>query len=247
MEKASNPWFEEEFDGFIWRLIPNQNSIFLEIREEKELIQHWLSLDMISGEIVKMWMPKQVTWWTSVLAVSGDYLAYHAFEDQQNPGPGNLTIINTQNHGVISEISDFLLDAQEPGHLIGTISQQGEMRPTKIPFGNADISLPKVLSPIYFPADEESFSIVSKYVQRFNHQAALGAEYLELDDTICFTYYVKSGTLFDRYLCWIKKGQTQIHRCIDTKMRGLALESFITFQDRLIFVENRNKLVLYEM
>ncbi|SNT37870.1 protein of unknown function [Ekhidna lutea] len=73
----------------------------------------------------------------------------------------------------------------------------------------------------------------------------LSCEYLEWDDKIIISYYLRSGGGYDRYLLLLEGEEKKWKLKQDTAMKGFSPGAFFVFQDQLIFIKNRNEVCVY--
>lgn len=74
---------------------------------------------------------------------------------------------------------------------------------------------------------------------------ALSCEYLEWDDKIIISYYLRSDNGFDRYLLLLQNGEKVWKVKQDEQMKGFSSGSFFVFQEQLIFIKDRNEVCVY--
>ncbi|WP_425392344.1 hypothetical protein [Ekhidna sp.] len=73
----------------------------------------------------------------------------------------------------------------------------------------------------------------------------LSCEYMEWNDKIIISYYLRSGNGFARYLLLIKGGEKQWKIVQDEQMKGFSPGSFFVFEDKLIFIKDGNEVCVY--
>lgn len=241
--------YENEFEGIVWKVIPSADgkNLFLEVRQENLLAIQYYLLDTQKAELSPFWKPEEIDWWTSLVGGYGEKAATILMKDQKNPGPGILLIYDHKVEKLKKRVADFLLDSFDGLLISGTVFGSDGYIPFEYAFENDSIRARDISVPVLYRQGNEDFDTVSMFAKRFGHSIVLGVEYLELGDEIFFTYYVQSERTFDRYLCWLSNENLALHVRIDQKMSGIALESFITFQNKLIFVRDRSILSIYEI
>ena len=73
----------------------------------------------------------------------------------------------------------------------------------------------------------------------------LSCEYLEWNDKIIISYYLRAGNEFDRHLLLLKKGAKEWKIRQDNRMKGFSLGAFFVFNNQLIFIKDRNEVCVY--
>lgn len=75
----------------------------------------------------------------------------------------------------------------------------------------------------------------------------LACEYLELDEYIIISYYLRSENSFDRFLLCMKDGEKVWKVKQDVGMKGFSPGAFFVLNQQLIFVRERNEVCFYPM
>jgi len=75
----------------------------------------------------------------------------------------------------------------------------------------------------------------------------LSSEYLEIEDHIIISYYLRLSEGFDRYLLLVKNGKKLWKVKQDHRMKGFSSGSFFVFKHLLIFVKNRNEICFFPL
>lgn len=73
----------------------------------------------------------------------------------------------------------------------------------------------------------------------------LSCEYLEWNDKIIISYYLRSDNGFDRFLLLLQNGEKVWKICQDAGMKGFSPGSFFVLSDRLIFIKDQNEVCVY--
>lgn len=103
---------------------------------------------------------------------------------------------------------------------------------------------PIVQSPTFFHETSADFGL---FKQLIGPELVLGCEYQEVNTHVIISYYVRTGTSFCRFLLILTDGQEVYRDVQDEEMKGIALGSFFTFQNRLIFVRHTRELIIHEI
>lgn len=107
-------------------------------------------------------------------------------------------------------------------------------------------TVPKIDSTFYQPSIYEHGSDYHKTVSQFlSLDLALACEYLEWNDKIIISYYLRSDNAFERYLLLLHQGAKVWKICQDNQMRGFSPGSFFVFEEQLIFIKDQNEVCLY--
>jgi len=107
-------------------------------------------------------------------------------------------------------------------------------------------SLPKNINQVVEPSLYDLESDHHKTVASFlGLELLLPCEYLEFDDNIIISYYIRSENGFERYLLLIRDGSKAWKVRQDDLVKGFASGAFFVANNRLIFVRDRNEVCIY--
>lgn len=247
MSLGSKPSYLRTFSGIIWKIVydPNHLKIALEVRSESELDVFYFIIDLEKNETYEF-RSKNLDWWCGIKGIFNDELIFIKHQNQTNPGPGDLIILNCKTDKVSHLESEFLIESINNGKIAGF--KHGEEVEEKVIQLQGSKHTNSMYFPVAYSESAESFEIVKEYVnQEFKKVPVDLIEYLELDDNIFFAYYTKEDDFFTRFFCWVKNERILAHFSIDKKMKGVALESFFILGKFLIFVKDRNTLEIHEI
>ncbi len=100
----------------------------------------------------------------------------------------------------------------------------------------------KVKHPHIYESGSEYHKTVAKFLSL---DLSLSCEYLEWNDKIIISYYLRSGNEFDRYLLLLRNEDKEFKVCQDKQMKGFSPGSFFVFKDHLIFIKDQNEVCVY--
>lgn len=96
-----------------------------------------------------------------------------------------------------------------------------------------------IIEPMIYDNESANHHTVSEFLAL---DLILPCEYLEWEEKIIISYYLRSGNGFDRYLLLIRDGEKQCKVLQDQGMKGFSPGAFFVFRDKLIFVKNKNEI-----
>lgn len=106
--------------------------------------------------------------------------------------------------------------------------------------------LPEFSSPARHPEVYEHgsdyFDTVSKFLSL---ELPVSCEYLEWQNKIIISYYLRSANGFDRYLLLLENGEKIWKVKQDEEMKGFSSGAFFVFNNQLIFIKDRNEVCVY--
>lgn len=106
--------------------------------------------------------------------------------------------------------------------------------------------LPEISSPSLEPAlyemDSEHHQTVAQFLAI---ELPLPCEYLEFENNIIISYYLRSEQGFERFLLLLQDGQKKWKVKQDSQMKGFSSGAFFVIHDKLVFVRDRNEVCIY--
>jgi hypothetical protein len=119
--------------------------------------------------------------------------------------------------------------------------------------GNGDKSeeimdLPSNDRQLTYPSLYENGTEYHKMVSDFLGLALpLSCEYVEWNDKIIISYYLRSDDAFDRFLLLLDNGKKEWKLHQDQKMKGFSPEAFFIHDNELIFIKDLNEVCIYTL
>jgi hypothetical protein len=253
MTSSTEPKFSKSFDAWIWQIKLDyfSNSLALELRSEDQLSVRYAVLNMKDDPFDLNFIEIEATWWSSLLGLYGSFLIINNFPNQSNPGPSDVQIVDWKSGEIIEVFEQVLVDQFDKHMLKGRyMKEDHSTEPFELDlskYANYGLIDSSMMVPGFIPGDNPDFEVIRSYLNTLSIHPVLGAEYLENEEDILFTTYEKINKHYNRILLWIRNGQVLLKKVIDKNMKGVSLESFVTFEKKLIFVEDRKTLQVYEM
>jgi hypothetical protein len=100
----------------------------------------------------------------------------------------------------------------------------------------------RTLLPIIYEHGSEHHQTVADFLSL---ELPLSCEYLEWDDKIIISYYLRSGKEFERFLLLLKDGTKEWKIVQDDSMKGFSPGAFFVFKNQLIFIKDQNEVCVY--
>ena len=251
MSSVANPAYLRTFSGVIWKLVydAHYNQLALEIRSDSNLDWFYHILDLNKMSDHQVFLHDHVDWWSQLAGIYDDKLIIMKYEGQNNPGPGTLMICDHRNNKLEFSQEGLLIDSIESGKINGVqVEKEGKKKEFTLQLENTKRPQKEIQFPAFFKEGSKEFETIKDFVSsNTDHRIDMGTEYLEKDELIAFTYYSLKDKKLDRFMFLIKNGNLLLHQKTDEGMDGIATESFFLFGKFLIFVKNRNTLVIHEI
>jgi hypothetical protein len=206
----------------------------------------YFTIDLTSLEGKSIHPPKALDWWSKLVHLYGSRLFIMQYEDQNNPGPGTFLVYDYRLDQIEFSREKVLIDEIFGGTIRGVVMEEEEQKPLELNFGATD-NAGSAEFPVLYTEGEEDFATVAEFIlTQKDEKISLAVEYLEKDDLIVLSYYLRTAKEYDRYLMVLQNEEVVLDRKIDRGMKGLSTESFFLFGNQLIFVEDRITLQVYE-
>lgn len=213
--------FTEQFDALIWKILEASDisALGIELRSEEDLNVQYRVLDLSSFDQV-IYENEALDWWTGLQGVDKEKVWVKKFEDESDPSQHVWWSVN--------RVSGELYEEPAPEHLSKSTSNS--------------------IFPVVYHQGTEAFEKVQQFMQTRGVEIAEVVEYLEERDYIFLTYYKKENKQLSRHVYVMNsQGMVLLHHQLDGKMEGVVFQSFFTYKNLLIFVENRNELHVYQL
>lgn len=244
MNISSTLHYSRSFSGFVWRIKLDEvtGKLWLEVRDESTFEVSLFWVDLNNGEDGQFPSSVSLDWWDSLVHVYADVLCIQHVNDTTNPGPTDLRIINVNGFTESATFSDLILEELNGNELV--VIKEGEKQIIELT-ELEKLDSEKLLSPAVYPEGHEFHEIVKNYLAGTEENKIAGPiMYLE-DESIFIVYHVNQNDQISRKLVWIKNDQKVYEQVMDEKMSGYSTESFFTYRNYLIFIENRRTLKVH--
>lgn len=240
--------FSWEFIDPIWLIKVDQVTaqLGIELRSEETMEHYFAAIDLHSHKVTKIKIPIKTDWWSTLLGIKGNQLIIGVYQNQRNPGPLTLIRYDWKSDIILEEIVNFQLSEMTDSLIKGKVLKEESYEILEISLGEEknieEISLPSLL-----PFGSPAFDTVVKYLRRKNREPKGEIGYLEVDNHILILYYVENNHLFDKYLLWLRGEKVVQEFILDLKVKGISAESFMVLAKKLIFVQNKNNINIYDL
>ena len=109
-------------------------------------------------------------------------------------------------------------------------------------------SIPEVYVSAVLPQLYEHGTAHHKTVSEFmGLELPFACEYIELNDYIIISYYLRSENGFDRFLLCLKGGEKKWKLKQDAGVKGFSPGAFFVLKNQLIFIRERNEVCFYNL
>lgn len=213
--------FTEQFDALIWKILEgsNESVLGIELRSEEDLQVQYRVLDLSSFDQM-IYENEALDWWTGLQEVDREKVWIKKFEDESDPSQFIWWSVD--------RVTGELLEEPAPKRLLDSTS-----------IG---------VFPVVYHQETEAFEKVRKFMAIRGIEISESVEYLESDDYIFVTYYLQKNKRLSRHVYVMNKvGKLLLEKQLDENMEGVVFQSFFTYKNLLIFVENRNELHVYQL
>jgi hypothetical protein len=243
----------------IWKLVAHEerNIIFIETRNADALTVEFAALDFGTNEFLwDHWRPSD-NWLTSLFAAKGNTLLLQQFAHHGNPDQKNLLACNISERKIRWIAEGFSFSGWDGSVIHGY--QLGEDLVSlmlDVNTGNKVDRANEVLThqagqnggfPVFYPEGSASFEHIREFVS-MKKQLHIegGVEYLEMENRLCISMYVReSHGLANYLLVFDAEGTLLFEQKLAEKLGGLGTDTFFVLAGCLFFVKNRLELFVY--
>lgn len=111
-----------------------------------------------------------------------------------------------------------------------------------------EVMLPSIANSISNPSvyevGTEYHQLVLKYL---NKQSELPIEYLEVEDKIILSYYLRLRKVHQRFIMLVREDGSVFEACIDEEMDGFAPGAFFLFEKKMCYFKNNNEITVLDI
>lgn len=241
--------YSRSFSGYIWKIKVDSvsNKVWVEVRNEDsfELNFFWVSLETLTDGRFSCDPP--LKWWDSLLHVYADQICIQHITDTKNPGPVDLSVIKASDMTLRDGLQQVSVESISESFFQYKMGDSSKIVTYDLGEENR-AGAAKIQCPVVYPEDHAHCLTVARYLQEsFQIEISGPVAYLESANNIIVAYHSKNENALQRNILWLKDGRTHLHEVMDQKMKGYSRESFFTFSNYLIFIENRINLSIYQL
>ena len=248
MNLTSDVGFSWKFTDPIWLIKVDQvdSQLGIELRTEETMEHYFAVIHVHSHEVTKIKIPIKMDWWSTLLGIKGNQLIIGVYQNQRNPGPITLMRYDWKSNVILEEINNFQLHELTDTFIKGKVLKEEGFEFLEISLGEEknmeEISLPTIFLP-----ESSAFDTVAAYLRRKNLEPKEEVAYLEINDHILILYYLQNEELMDKHLLWLKEEKVVHEFILDHQVNGISAESFMVLGKKLIFVQNRKNIKIYDL
>ena len=245
---TSDVGFSWEFTDPIWLIKVDQvaSQLGIELRSEETMEHYFVVIHVYSYEVTKIKIPIKMDWWSTLLGIKGNLLIIGVYQNQHNPGPITLMRYDWKSNVILEEIKNFQLHELTDTFIKGKVLKEEGFEPLEISLGE-EKNMEEISLPTIFSSKSSAFDTVAAYLRRKNLEPKEEVAYLEVDDHIIILYYLQNNDLLDKHLLWLNKEKVVQEFILDDQVQGISAESFMVLGKKLIFVQNRKNIKIYDL
>lgn len=240
--------FSWEFTDPIWLIKVDQvvSQLGIELRSEETMEHYFAVMNIYSNEVTKVKIPIKMDWWSTLLGIKGNQLTIGVYQNQRNPGPITLIRYDWKSNVILEEIKNFQLHELTDTFIKGKVLKEQEFEYLEISLGE-DKNMEEISLPTIFLPKTSAFDTVAAYLRRKNREPKKEVAYLEFNNHILILYYLQNKDRLDKYLLWLSEEKVVQEFILDHQVQGISAESFMVLGKKLIFVQNRKNIKIYDL
>lgn len=236
----------------------NHQRLFLEIRNPDDKTVSFSALNLQNNQWLWKDLVFEEPWWISLRATEGDILLFTIYTDTNNPDKKSVLAYHVTRKEVAWWRNGFSLtsvnrrtvsgvDAKFPGKesildlFTGQLVAGGD-------FDLGDSQNFPVIRPFQYEEDTAYFVTVKDFLHsRLGISPVASIEYLEIKDLIMVSVFLKEEGLANYLYVLDADGQVLMTEKLGEHLKGIGLDTFFVFSDKLIFIKNKNELLSYSI
>lgn len=212
--------FSETFDGKIWQVLASQDGRYLiaEVRNEARMKAVFCCLDM---QRLELWPiePLPDDWWVAMEGEQTGVIYFKQYRGDDNPEIAHRFAYEIARKHLTNEVA--------------TLSNSPDLG----------------RSPQFYPADSTHLSLIKDFVRTVSAHTMsdAGAEYLEFDDHVAVSYYIGDKEMANYLLIADMRRNVVFHELLADKLSGIGQDTFMIVDNKLIFVQQKTELCIYQL
>lgn len=255
------------FQGQLWKILPGQyNLIVVECRNSQTRKVSFSAVDALKGTILWTVASPMDEWWTTMKEVTEGHVVLIAYNNPDMPEPKGVSVLDLKtgkvkwtlpevqyvqsdkegvliNEGTVDSAS-YRKMAWQTGHLLQAVNLKDLFKGF-----NKKEKNPSLKYPYHFDVENEFHSKVKDFIHQVtqdntNHMI----EYLEEREKLVISYYLCEADVYTNKLCVTDdEGKLLSIHTLVTDAKGIGLDTFFVLSNVLIFIQNKDTLVIIEL
>jgi hypothetical protein len=258
-----------KFKRNIWKILADSLSDFLVVilQDSTEFVYSiaYIRLSNDSDEVQYLDIPFEGNWLPALLYQNK--LIFQSYPDTRLPSSEQIwvydllvkrTLFHLPTHSFHSILNDRLIcyrlvDSELKYEIIdwqdGTLIENLIHSPVQMQTIEDD----RLVFPEAYPEDSSQFVTVRNFLSnRFQIQPVKVLDYLEYREMVFISYFLPKKLSkmdgFSNYLLILDtNAQILLNECINSFGKGITFDSFLIVNQKLIFLKNRNELIVYAL
>ncbi len=216
--------YSHTFNGAIWKVLFSKDIDFIaiEVRNETDMKLEFYLLDLIEYGLNPIEI-QGIEWWMSLDKLTNEDVIIKRYVADANP-----------------EVVEY----------IGwSINQKQESWHKTVDSYVSDIEDTSTTDPSFYSGNNDHFNLIKEFVLEVSGVEILdvGAEYLEREDILSVSYYIKSEKLANYLLISDLNKKVLFHQLLDDNLDGIGQNTFSLVDNKLIFAKQKNELNIYQI
>ncbi|MCP4522228.1 MAG: DUF4905 domain-containing protein [Cytophagales bacterium] len=256
-------YFDLEVEGQVWKQFIDEENQYLVV-EGRNGDEHQVAfyiIDITKGEVINTIKPDDETWWLGIEDVQNGCILLHGYESEQSPVHKGVYCYDALTGQLLWEREDdyFYQKVDDKTIYLATSEQEflkietrsGEILETtaeSLPLQTQEIK--SIGYPLHYDKENSHFETLVKFlIQLQNIEPVNAIEYWESSQHIVISYYIcdEENKLENYLLILSTEGEILFQDCIAESLEGVGLDTFFIYQEKLFFVQKKNKVVCIEL
>lgn len=255
------------FKGLVWKLMIDHHSSVLAVewRDDDHREVNFSAIDLGSKKVLWDRLPVKEEWWSGLEEARYGKIILHGYKDKQNPEHQGIIVFDIQSGKYLWQNETLTFFALEEKYLLAYDPSLPERTYLKLDPANGNFlgelsedELVKqftqsgeetsfILNSTHYPEENKHLEKISAFIEAFAGKTASGGvDYLEYNQQIIVSFYVKEGEKLVNYLLVVSgEGEILLQEQMGTGIKGIGLDTFFLYKDLLIYVKNKKELVIF--
>ncbi len=247
-----HPNFRHAFDGAVWRMEVDEDThvLALEIRNEASKQVSFAAVDLSQGNLLFEGLVMNERWLYGMEAATRGALLLHGYESQSAPVHKGITAIDERSGTVLWGNYNLTFDVLTPD---GPVLHDGLFTPPKC--YTYDARTGKAITRVNISevtAVESSIAVPDILLPddyRVKHLLPAGAEgpvhYIGYNRFRIVSLHVRNGRVLNQRLYIFDADDLVFEDLLNADIQKLQPEAFVLHKNRLIYLKNKNELIVF--
>lgn len=249
-------------DDMVWKVHFTDRYMLVETRDGIKKHFNLLCIDTCTMEVIWKTETAALSWWETIVAVTGRYIVLSLYQDPAFPGTGGLKVMDLSNGSFLWKNNCYNLAEVKSDDVIRVVDTENDQRETmeikletggvltgfsKGEEGNGAEKERKII-PSFYPEGHEYFAQVASFLSLKGYHPVKAIEYAEIDDKVVIGFYedTEGGIRFILLVINVK-GEVFWEETGTNQRDGIGFGTYFLLKEWIVFVRDKKEIVILSL